>query len=639
MLARCLPRQPYRRRNPTQGSGGSGFSVQGAVLAWSQAGTRPSWLSDDLLQILEGRNGRLVGLIYLAHFDSPIGDASNPRGFALHYTGKPASSGLLKGRWPLGGGGFAELARAGSCPEVPSTSCGQPAAEGDDPAAGGRLPGQAGLVAGRIPPGMRPPRVPGRPPTPRRHPRVVGACVLGVVVAAAVVLGAVPAGAVVAGTPAGAVVVGAGPDGDVVDVADARVVGGACRSAPATTTPTEVLAPGRGRPPTKLASGRPATASTPVTAATATPKASTAATATRCQRTGRGCAWLAPSSFAPAWSPIRRTRVRRATRWAEANEWAYTASAAATSTLTSAAPRRVPPTPKNDATTAPLTAASAVASSLATRSCSMPHLQVGGGDGGAAAWGPRERPGPDPAAAARAPTLATTAGSRQLTRGHEGDRAAHRGCGLGGGCRSAGLVRRAGRRATRRPVGPQAGHNLEHGGPPRVQESRRRGAFPGSGAGITTGRQESRTSRPACQAGRLSRDNATARRSTAPTNCRLLQHWTLNLPIRLGEHAAGRGARLMQVVAEQGITWQVSRLWVGTRGRERSLKRQGGAARRCPVCRLVAAGAAVPATDRGVLDALELGDRPAGLLTSPPIPVLPMPAPTGPAGVPAPAAA
>jgi len=87
MLARCLPRQPYRRRNPTQGSGGSGFSVQGAVLAWSQAGTRPSWLSDDLLQILEGRNGRLVGLIYLAHFDSPIGDASNPRGFALHYTG------------------------------------------------------------------------------------------------------------------------------------------------------------------------------------------------------------------------------------------------------------------------------------------------------------------------------------------------------------------------------------------------------------------------------------------------------------------------------------------------------------------------------------------------------------------------
>jgi hypothetical protein len=113
--------------------------------------------------------------------------------------------------------------------------------------------------------------------------------------------------------------------------------------------------------------------------------------------------------------------------------------------------------------------------------------------------------------------------------------------------------------------------------------------------------------------------------------------WTLNLPVRLGEHAAGRGARLMQVVAEQHIAWQVTRLWAGSRARERSLKRQGGAARRCPVCRLAAAGAAVPTSDQGVLDALELGDRAAGLLTTTPIPVLPLP--TGPAGVPAPAAA
>ncbi len=95
----------------------------------------------------------------------------------------------------------------------------------------------------------------------------------------------------------------------------------------------------------------------------------------------------------------------------------------------------------------------------------------------------------------------------------------------------------------------------------------------------------------------------------------------------------------MQVVAEQHIGWQVTRLWVGTRGRERSLKRQGGAARRCPVCRLAAAGAAVLASDQAVLDALELGDRPAGLLTSPALTVLPMPAPAGPAGVPVPAAA
>jgi len=94
----------------------------------------------------------------------------------------------------------------------------------------------------------------------------------------------------------------------------------------------------------------------------------------------------------------------------------------------------------------------------------------------------------------------------------------------------------------------------------------------------------------------------------------------------------------MQVVAEQGIGFKVTRLWVGSRGRERSLKRQGGAARRCPVCRLSAAGAAVPASDRALLDALELGDRPAGLLTAPAVPVLPMPA-SPPPGVPAEAAA
>jgi hypothetical protein len=98
--------------------------------------------------------------------------------------------------------------------------------------------------------------------------------------------------------------------------------------------------------------------------------------------------------------------------------------------------------------------------------------------------------------------------------------------------------------------------------------------------------------------------------------------WTLNLPVRLGEHAAGRGARLMQVVAEQQVGWQVTRLWIGSRARERSLKRQGGAARRCPVCCLTAAGAALPTSDRAVLDALELGERTAALLTRPPLPVL-----------------
>jgi hypothetical protein len=120
---------------------------------------------------------------------------------------------------------------------------------------------------------------------------------LGVV--AAVVLGIVLAGAVVVGTPTGTVV-GAGTDDDV-DVAGAQVAGGADLSAPPTTAPTEVLPSGRGRLPTKLASGWLATASTPVIAPTASPKAATAATATRCQRIGWGCAWLVPSWLVPSW--------------------------------------------------------------------------------------------------------------------------------------------------------------------------------------------------------------------------------------------------------------------------------------------------------------------------------------------------
>ena len=86
--------------------------------------------------------------------------------------------------------------------------------------------------------------------------------------------------------------------------------------------------------------------------------------------------------------------------------------------------------------------------------------------------------------------------------------------------------------------------------------------------------------------------------------------WTLDLPARLVDHAHGRGARLMQVIGELGIGWQLARIWTGTRSRERSLKQQGGAARRCPVCQLAALGLQPPRP----LDplALELGVRVAG---------------------------
>ncbi|HET6813102.1 MAG TPA: hypothetical protein VFJ69_03720, partial [Actinomycetota bacterium] len=127
---------------------------------YAQTGHRSVWLSDELLAVLEAR-GRLVGLVYLLHFDQPIGDTSNPRGFAAHYTGKAASSGLLKAVWQVSGGEFAEpawMARIG------------------------------------------PPGAPGTPPAPRHRLPVVGACVPDAVVGTAVLLGTVAAGAVVVGT-------------------------------------------------------------------------------------------------------------------------------------------------------------------------------------------------------------------------------------------------------------------------------------------------------------------------------------------------------------------------------------------------------------------------------------------------------
>lgn len=60
--------------------------------------------------------------------------------------------------------------------------------------------------------------------------------------------------------------------------------------------------------------------------------------------------------------------------------------------------------------------------------------------------------------------------------------------------------------------------------------------------------------------------------------------WTLDLDARLAEHAAGRGARLLEVVASSGIGWRLARTWPGGRARERQIKRQGGLSRCCPLC-------------------------------------------------------
>lgn len=61
---------------------------------------------------------------------------------------------------------------------------------------------------------------------------------------------------------------------------------------------------------------------------------------------------------------------------------------------------------------------------------------------------------------------------------------------------------------------------------------------------------------------------------------------TENLPARLQAHANGRGARLMEVVTERGIDWDLARTWNGGRDLERRLKARKGAPRLCPVCRM-----------------------------------------------------
>jgi predicted GIY-YIG superfamily endonuclease len=44
---------------------------------------------------------------------------------------------------------------------------------------------------------------------------------------------------------------------------------------------------------------------------------------------------------------------------------------------------------------------------------------------------------------------------------------------------------------------------------------------------------------------------------------------TDNLDARLADHAAGRGARLMEVVTQAGIEWSCVRTWEGGRTEER----------------------------------------------------------------------
>ena len=54
---------------------------------------------------------------------------------------------------------------------------------------------------------------------------------------------------------------------------------------------------------------------------------------------------------------------------------------------------------------------------------------------------------------------------------------------------------------------------------------------------------------------------------------------------RMAQHRSGNGARLMEVIAAEGIAWKVVRTWAGDRAFERRLKRRKNTPRRlCPIC-------------------------------------------------------
>ncbi len=72
--------------------------------------------------------------------------------------------------------------------------------------------------------------------------------------------------------------------------------------------------------------------------------------------------------------------------------------------------------------------------------------------------------------------------------------------------------------------------------------------------------------------------------ATAYKHARHYLGYTANLEERLARHAAGNGARLVQVITEAGIAFVLARTWPGNRTLERQLKNQKHAGRLCPIC-------------------------------------------------------
>ncbi len=64
--------------------------------------------------------------------------------------------------------------------------------------------------------------------------------------------------------------------------------------------------------------------------------------------------------------------------------------------------------------------------------------------------------------------------------------------------------------------------------------------------------------------------------------------WTDNkLPARLARHRAGNGARLIEVIIENGNSFSLARIWTNAdRAQERRLKNWKNAPELCPICKV-----------------------------------------------------
>jgi predicted GIY-YIG superfamily endonuclease len=60
--------------------------------------------------------------------------------------------------------------------------------------------------------------------------------------------------------------------------------------------------------------------------------------------------------------------------------------------------------------------------------------------------------------------------------------------------------------------------------------------------------------------------------------------FSTDLQSRLADHTNGTGARLLEVIKQAGLSFQLARTWQGTRKTERSLKNRKATPRLCPVC-------------------------------------------------------